>query len=60
MTLKHVFYCLSDFIFNEGEYAKKHLNLEALKTRNSYSLDFHDVADWSLKEAYAAGLKAKR
>lgn len=44
--------------------AKKHLNLETLKTRNSDSLDFHDVAVWSLKdalqEAYEAGLKAKR
>ena len=46
------------------EIAKKHLNLETLKTRNSDSLDFHDVAVWSLKdalqEAYEAGLKAKR
>lgn len=46
------------------EIAKKHLNLETLETRNSDSLDFHDVAVWSLKEAlqeaYEAGLKAKR
>ena len=41
------------------EIAKKHLNLETLETRNSDSLDFHDVAVWSLKdalqEAYEAG-----
>ena len=45
------------------EIAKKHLNLETLETRNSDSLDFHDVAVWSLKEAlqeaYEAG-KARR
>ena len=43
--------------------AKKHLSLETLETRNSDSLDFHDVAVWSLKdalqEAYEAG-KAHR
>jgi phage terminase Nu1 subunit (DNA packaging protein) len=46
------------------EIAKKHLSLETLETRNSDSLDFHDVAVWSLKgalqEAYEAGLSAKR
>lgn len=46
------------------EIAKKHLSLETLETRNSDSLDFHDVAVWSLKEAlqeaYEAGLNAKR
>ena len=46
------------------EIAKKHLNLETLETRNSDSLDFHDVAVWALKEAlqeaYEAGLNAKR
>lgn len=45
------------------EIAKKHLSLETLETRNSDSLDFHDVAVWSLKdvlqEAYEAGLSAK-
>jgi hypothetical protein len=44
--------------------AKKHLNIETLETRNSDSLDFHDVAAWSLKdalqEAYKAGLSKKR
>lgn len=45
------------------EIAKKHLNIETLETRNSDSLDFHDVAVWSLKdalqEAYEAGLQSK-
>ena len=44
--------------------AKKHLNIETLETRNSDSLDFHDVAVWCLKdalqEAYEAGLSKKR
>ena len=42
-----------------AEIAKKHLNLETLETRNSDSLDFHDVAVWAIKdalqEAYEAG-----
>ena len=46
------------------EIAKKHLNLETLETRNSDSLDFHDLAVWSLKdalqEAYEAGFNTKR
>jgi hypothetical protein len=46
------------------EIAKKHLSLETLETRKSDSLDFHDVAVWSLKEAlqeaYEAGLSAKK
>ena len=46
------------------EIAKKHLSLETLGTRKSDSLDFHDVAVWSLKEAlqeaYEAGLSAKK
>lgn len=41
------------------EIAKKHLSLETLETRNSDSLDFHDVAVWAIKdalqEAYEAG-----
>ena len=44
--------------------AKKHLNIETLKTRNSDGLDFHDLAVWSLKdalqEAYEADLSEKR
>ena len=43
------------------EITKKHLNLETLETRNSDSLDFHDVAVWAIKdalqEAYEAGVK---
>ncbi len=43
--------------------AKKHLNIETLETRNSDSLDFHDVAVWCLKDAlqaaYEAGLQSK-
>ncbi len=46
------------------EIAKKHLNLETLETRNSDSLDFHDVAVWSLKEAlqeaYEAGKRGEK
>lgn len=42
--------------------ARQSLNIETLKTRNSDSLDFHDVAVWGLKEAleaaYQAGLSA--
>lgn len=42
--------------------ARETLDIETLKTRNSDSLDFHDVAVWRLKEAlnaaYAAGLSA--
>ena len=35
--------------------AKQHLGIETLETRNSDSLDFHDVGVVSLKEAlYAA------
>ncbi|QDF03384.1 DUF6900 domain-containing protein [Myxococcus xanthus] len=42
--------------------ASEALNIETLKTRNSDSLDFHDVPVWRLKEAleaaYQAGLSA--
>ncbi|NVJ08782.1 hypothetical protein HUW63_26550 [Myxococcus sp. AM001] len=42
--------------------AREALNIETLKTRNSDSLDFHDVPVWRLKEAleaaYQAGLSA--
>lgn len=44
------------------EIAKETLGIETLETRNSDSLDFHDVAVWQLKtalrEAYLAGMKA--
>ena len=43
--------------------AKKHLNIETLETRNSDSLDFHDMAVWcikdALKSAYKEGLQSK-
>lgn len=45
------------------EIAKKHLNIETLETRNSDSLDFHDIAVWCLKNslqaAYEAGLQSR-
>ena len=40
--------------------AQKHLGIETLQTRNADSLDFHEVAVWSirgaLEAAFAAGL----
>jgi len=35
---------------NIEEIVKKILNIETLETRNSDSLDFHEVSVWSLKE----------
>lgn len=44
--------------------AKKHLDVETLKTRHSDSLDFYDCSVWSiksaLKEAFNAGLRFKK
>ncbi|WP_419798681.1 MAG: DUF6900 domain-containing protein [Terasakiella sp.] len=34
-----------------SEIASNHLQIETLETRNSDSLDFHDVAVWSIKAA---------
>jgi hypothetical protein len=46
------------------EIAAKHFHLETLETRNSDSLDFHDVSVWSiraaLEAAFAAGQVAAR
>ena len=46
------------------EIAKKHLNLETPETRNSDSLDFHDVAVWAIKDAlqdaYEAGKQGQK
>lgn len=46
------------------EIAARHLFLQTLDTRNADSLDFHDVAVWSiraaLEAAYAAGQAAAR
>ena len=38
--------------------AQKHLGIETLETRNSDSLDFHDVAVWCLRDALEAAFKA--
>jgi hypothetical protein len=42
--------------------AQEHLFIDTLKTRNSDSMDFHDVSVWGVKEAllaaYQAGLTA--
>ena len=43
-----------------AEIAARHLHLETLETRNSDSLDFHDVAVWSIKAALEAAYKAGR
>ena len=44
--------------------AKEQLRMDTLETRNSDSLDFHDVAVWSVKAAleaaYRAGLAAAK
>jgi hypothetical protein len=45
------------------ELARAHFHIETLETRGSDSLDFHEVAVWSvraaLEEAYRAGLAAR-
>lgn len=38
--------------------AKQYLSVETLATRRSDSLDFHDVAVWSLKSALTAAYMA--
>ena len=40
--------------------ARKILGLETLETRKSDSLDFHDVAVWSIHEALEAAYNAGR
>ena len=44
--------------------AQEHLFIETLETRNSDSMDFHDVSVWGVKEAllaaYQAGLAASQ
>ena len=44
--------------------AQNKLGIETLETRKSDSLDFHDVAVWSIRDAlaaaFAAGLAAAR
>ena len=45
-----------------AEIAMKHFFIDTLETRNSDSLDFHDVAVWAIRSAleaaYAAGAAA--
>ena len=43
-----------------AEIAARHLHLETLETRNGDSLDFHDVAVWSIKAALEAAYEAGR
>jgi len=43
-----------------AEIASRHLHLETLETRNSDSLDFHDMAVWSIKAALEAAYEAGR
>lgn len=38
--------------------AKEHLHLETLETRNSDSLDFHEVSVWGVKAALEAAFEA--
>ena len=38
--------------------AAKHLGIDTLETRNSDSLDFHDLAVWTLREALQAAYLA--
>lgn len=49
---------------NIEQIARDILRIETLETRKSDSLDFHDVAVWSIKEAleaaYRAGQEAAR
>jgi hypothetical protein len=41
-----------------SQIARQHLGIETLETRNSDSLDFHDVAVWTLREALQAAYVA--
>ncbi len=43
-----------------NEIAQRILNIDTLQTRKSDSLDFHDVAVWSIKEALEAAFEAGR
>jgi hypothetical protein len=43
-----------------AEIAKQMLCIETLETRNSDSLDFHDLAIWSVREALVAACEAGR
>jgi hypothetical protein len=43
-----------------AEIARQHLHLAPLESRNSDSLDFHDLAVWSIKAALEAAFEAGR
>ncbi len=43
-----------------NEIAQRILRIDTLQTRKSDSLDFHDVAVWSIKEALEAAFEAGR
>jgi hypothetical protein len=38
--------------------AQQHLRIETLETRNSDSLDFHDVGVWCVRDALEAAFRA--
>lgn len=40
--------------------AQQHLNIETLMERKSDSLDFHEVAVWSVRDALDAAFEAGR
>ena len=40
--------------------ARRRFFLETLETRNSDSLDFHDVAVWAIRDALAEAIEAGR
>ena len=42
------------------EIARRRLFVETLETRNSDSLDFHDVAVWAIRDALAEAFEAGR
>ena len=44
----------------EDRIVREILNLETLETRNSDSLDFHDVSVWQLRQALQAAYEAGR
>lgn len=41
-----------------NQIAEEHLHIDTLATRNSDSLDFHEVSVWGLKEALQAAFTA--
>lgn len=43
-----------------NEIAKSMLDLETLETRESDSLDFHQISVWQIKQALEAAYKAGR